>query len=115
MSLVSGPFDGPCFAVIFTSVRTETDAQGYGETADHMVRLAGKQPGFLGVDSVRGPDGLGITVAYWRDEESIAAWREHVDHAAARQAGRDRWYEEFVVHVTRVDRSYAFHRPSQVP
>jgi heme-degrading monooxygenase HmoA len=96
--------------VVFTSVRTADDTEGYGETARLMVELASGRPGFLGVDSVRGPDGFGITVAYWEDEAAVAAWREDARHAMARRTGRERWYEEFVVHVGRVERSYGFHR-----
>jgi len=60
----------PYYAVIFTSVRTDGD-NGYAQRAEEMLRLAAEQPGFLGVDSTRGAEGLGITVSYWRDEESI--------------------------------------------
>lgn len=102
--------DPPYYAVIFTSRRTEGD-NDYAATAARMVELAAEQPGFLGVDSVRdGPD-LGITVSYWRDEDSIAAWRAHGEHTLARQSGRERWYDAFEVHVARVERNYAFHRP----
>ena len=38
-----------------------------------MVALSSQQPGFLGMDSVRGNDGLGITVSYWSSEESTQA------------------------------------------
>ena len=54
----------PYYAVIFTSTRTAVD-DGYGSMADRMVELASQQPGFLGVESTRGADGLGITVSYW--------------------------------------------------
>jgi heme-degrading monooxygenase HmoA len=62
------------------------------------------------VDSVRGADGRGITVSYWRDEESITAWRAQADHARTRAEGRARWYESVTVHVARVERSYGFTR-----
>lgn len=101
----------PYYAVIFTSRRTQDD-DGYAVTAERMVRLAAGQPGFLGIDSVQGTNGLGITVSYWRDEASIAAWRRHAEHTLARQAGRERWYEEFEVHVAEVGRHYGFQRPS---
>src|SRR5688572_30423174 len=64
----------PYYAVIFTSLRRDGD-HGYGETADRMVELAATQPGYLGIESVRGDDGLGITVSYWETEAHIAAWR----------------------------------------
>lgn len=48
----------PYYAVFFTSLRTETD-DGYSHAAKSMVELASKQPGFLGVESVREENGLG--------------------------------------------------------
>ena len=99
----------PYYAVIFTSLRTGAE-EGYGDTAARMVALAAQQPGFLGVESVRGADGAGITVSYWRDEESIVAWRQHVEHAAVRERGRREWYEAFEVRVDRVERAYGFTR-----
>jgi heme-degrading monooxygenase HmoA len=99
----------PYYAVVFTSVRTAGD-NGYGQRAEEMLALAADQPGFLGVDSARGADGLGITVAYWTDEESIAAWREHSEHAATRADGRAIWYDSFAVHVAKVERAYGFSR-----
>jgi heme-degrading monooxygenase HmoA len=100
-------------AVVFTSIRTAGD-DGYAQTSDEMVALASAQPGFLGVESARGADGLGITVSYWRDEESIRRWREKADHRAAQQAGRGRWYRAYRVRVCRVEREYGFERPDRV-
>ncbi len=99
----------PYYAVVFTSHRRPGD-HGYAEAADRMEELVRAQPGFLGMDSARDPGGLGITVGYFKDERSIRAWREHVEHAAARERGRARWYEDYTVHVARVERSYAFTR-----
>ncbi|MFF9867472.1 antibiotic biosynthesis monooxygenase family protein [Streptomyces sp. NPDC013953] len=96
----------PYYAVIFTSRRTAAD-DGFAETAARMERLAAEQPGFLGHESVRGADGRGITVAYFTDGAAVAAWRENAEHAAARAYGREHWYEEYVVHVAKVERAYA--------
>ena len=67
MSSQAGPFattpEPPFYAVIFTSQRTEGD-RGYARVADRMLELAAQQPGFLGVETVRGADGFGITVSY---------------------------------------------------
>ncbi len=43
----------PYYAVVFTSVRTESD-KGYAEMAVAMAELAAKQPGYLGMESARG-------------------------------------------------------------
>ena len=97
----------PYFAVIFTSRRTAAD-EGYGDTSERMVALASQQPGFLGYESARGADGLGITVSYWQSEEAIANWRRHAEHLVAQQKGRETWYSEFVTRVARVERARGF-------
>jgi heme-degrading monooxygenase HmoA len=80
----------------------------YGATADRMMTLAAEQPGFLGVDSVRDPQsGVGITVSYWKDEASIAAWRNQAEHRAARELGRSTWYSDFELRVAKVERTSA--------
>jgi heme-degrading monooxygenase HmoA len=101
------PFDPPYVTVIFVNQRTDADEAGYGHTADAMVALAEGQPGYLGHDSVRGADGFGITVSYWRDEESILAWKAVGAHRAAQAAGQRRWYAAYTTHVARVERAYA--------
>ena len=75
-----------------------------------MVDLASAQPGFLGIESVR--DGLGITISYWKDEASIAAWKANVDHQLAQQLGREKWYASFKTRVCRVERDYGFEAES---
>jgi heme-degrading monooxygenase HmoA len=95
----------PYYAVVFSSQRKEGD-NGYGATADRMVELAAQQPGFLGVETVRGADGFGITVSYWTSEEAIRNWKRHAEHAAARDRGRNEWYEHFELRIARVERAY---------
>lgn len=96
----------PYYAVIFTS-RRGSDTAGYGAMADEMERLAATQDGYLGHESARGADGLGITVSYWRDEASIASWKSQSRHRLAQKLGHERWYEVFSVRVARVERAYA--------
>jgi heme-degrading monooxygenase HmoA len=96
----------PYYAVIFSSLRTEGD-QGYAAMAMRMVELASLQPGFLGIESVRGAGGLGLTVSYWRDAESISNWKRNAEHLEAQKEGRDRWYSDFMVRIARVERDYS--------
>ncbi|TXC72206.1 antibiotic biosynthesis monooxygenase [Sphingomonas ginsenosidivorax] len=93
-------------AVIFVSQRTAADDAGYAAAADAMDRLAAAQPGYRGIDSARGTDGIGVTVSYWRDEAAAIAWRGQVDHAAIREMGRARWYAWYTVSVATVTRGY---------
>jgi heme-degrading monooxygenase HmoA len=103
MTLAATP-DPPYYAVIFSSVRTEADAAEYAAMAARMDALAAAQPGYLGMESAR--DGVGITVSYWRDLASIAAWKRHADHLMAQQLSRARWYRDYRVRVAKVERAY---------
>lgn len=95
----------PYYAVIFTSLRTEGD-RGYGKMAERMLELAAGQPGFLGVETARDPNGLGITVSYWESEEAIRAWRAHAEHQVAQRTGKTTWYSQFHVRIAKVERQY---------
>jgi heme-degrading monooxygenase HmoA len=96
-----------CFAVIFTSTRTEGD-NGYAAAAERMEELVNMQPGYLGVESVRGADGVGITVSYWESEAAILAWRQNTEHRVIQERGRSIWYSKFHTRVCRVEREYRF-------
>ena len=100
--------DPPYYAVMFTTTRDDAD-DGYARMAEAMAELAADQPGYLGIESAR-DDALGITISYWRDEESIAAWKANVEHAAARDLGRERFYTSYVLRVAKVERTYAWTR-----
>lgn len=95
----------PYYAVIFTSKRTPGD-NGYDATAGRMAELAAQQPGYLGVESVRDAHGVGITVSYWDSEDAIAGWRREIEHTAARERGRNEWYEHYELRVAKVERAY---------
>ena len=98
--------DPPYYAVIFKSHRRDGD-DGYGAMANAMWDLALKQPGCLGAESARGPSGVGITVAYFTDEASIAAWKANTAHLHAQRLGKQRWYDHYELRVARVERAYS--------
>jgi heme-degrading monooxygenase HmoA len=100
----------PYYAVVFTSLRTAVDSSGYEKMADRMVELASMQPGFLGVESARGADRIGITVSYWTSLEAIRSWREHFEHRIAQELGREKWYQWYRLRICRVEAEIGFER-----
>ena len=100
MSAIANTPTPPYYAVIFSSLRTEGD-KGYGQMADHMLELAARQPGFLGVESAR--EEVGITVSYWADLESIRQWKANAEHQVAQRLGREQWYAAFKIRIARVE------------
>ena len=105
VNLIATTPEPPYYAVIFTSRRSDGD-RGYEAMAERMLKLASGQPGFLGFESVRGNNGLGITISYWKSEAAIAAWKSHSEHIPAQQAGKHVWYVDYQVRVARVERAY---------
>ena len=112
MNPIASTPEPPYYAVIFTSRRTDSDNVGYGEMADKMFALASQQPGFLGVESVRGPDGIGITVSYWESLEAIKNWKRNEEHLVAQAKGKSTWYQQFQIRICKVEREYGFERPA---
>lgn len=102
MSLAETP-SPPYYAVIFTSRRTDADGEGYEATAARMMELAAQQPGFLGLESARDADGVGITVSYWVSLDAVHAWGRDAEHLVAQAGGRQRWYETYSLRIARVE------------
>jgi heme-degrading monooxygenase HmoA len=111
----ANPLPPPYYAVIFTSRHTDVDADGYRQAAARMEELARQQPGFLGIESARGADGVGITVSYWQSREAITAWKKHVEHRAAQESGRRVWYSAYRLRIARVEGDYGFAKPQAAP
>jgi len=95
----------PYYAVVFSSLRTPVEDCAYQKMSDRMVELARQQPGFIGVESARGADGVGITVSYWLDMESIANWKANAEHLVAQRLGKERWYQSYQLRVCRVEKA----------
>ncbi len=93
----------PYYAVIFTSTLNDGDNE-YQQTAERMLDLASRQPGFLGFETAR--QDIGISVSYWADEASIRAWKANAEHLTAQQRGKREWYQWYRVRVCRVEREY---------
>ncbi|HSF91448.1 MAG TPA: antibiotic biosynthesis monooxygenase, partial [Paracoccaceae bacterium] len=94
------------FAVIFSN-QLSADSTGYSEMATAIGELAAEQSGYLGIESTRDTDGFGITVSYWATENDVVNWRNVSKHQLAQKLGRERWYDDYVVRVAKVERAYA--------
>ncbi len=105
-NLFAPELEPPYFVVIFSSQRTAGE-NGYAATAERMAELAQTIPGYLGIESVRGEDGFGITVSYWRDEQAIGLWRNQAEHLLAQARGKQEWYDQYKICVAKVERSYS--------
>ena len=98
--------DPPYWVVIFTSRRNGHDPEGYERMATAMADLAPRQPGYLGIESTRDAEGVGITLSYWASEQAIHDWKRVAAHQEAQRRGHSTWYADFVTRVAKVERAY---------
>jgi heme-degrading monooxygenase HmoA len=97
----------PYYAVIFTSVKKAESAE-YNSMAEKMEKLSSQQTGYLGIQSVRGADGFGITISYWQSLEDISKWKANLEHREAQESGKNNWYTGYEVRICKVERQYSF-------
>ena len=99
--------DTSYYAAIFSNQASETP-EGYAEMAAAMGEVAKTLPGYIGIESTRDAEGFAITVSYWESEDAIKGWREHAKHAIAQKIGKERWYDDYILRVAKVERQYSF-------
>lgn len=98
-------------AVIFMSKRNADDRPGYDAAAAEMRAAAERFPGYVGIWSARGEDGVGITVSYWASNDAARAWKADAAHAAIREQGRAKWYDWYEMAIADVTRVYGWQKP----
>ena len=107
--LMQLPFAPPYYAVIFTSTRAD-DLTGYDSMAKKMQALCETQPGFLKMVHATTDAGESVTTCYWKDRQSIANWKDNLEHQAAQQLGKEKWYAAYQIEVVRVEHAYRWAR-----
>jgi heme-degrading monooxygenase HmoA len=105
MNVITKTPKSPYYAVIFTSQQND-DHDGYEVMSEKMLSLVSQQTGFLGAESVRGLDQVGITVSYWDSLESIKNWKQNLEHQVAQKNGKERWYKNYRIRIARVEKEY---------
>ena len=90
------------------TLRADVDAADYERTGTRMVELVSEMPGFLGMDYAEIERGE-LLVARFESHEALAAWRNHPEHLAAQQRGRERFFEHYRIEVCEPVRAYEFH------
>src|SRR5262245_18898790 len=98
--------------VLFRSRLTPEAGEDYSVMPAEMYATAKSMPGFVDFKSYEAPDGERISIVWWQDQETMAAWRTHPRHRIAQQAGRDKWYQSFTIEEAEIVRSGSFDRPA---
>jgi heme-degrading monooxygenase HmoA len=51
-----------------------------------------------------------VALFYWRDRESMKAWREDPEHVKIQQLGRDKLFARYKIRVCELEREYEWER-----
>src|SRR5437016_8187369 len=94
--------------ILFRSKLTATAGDEYAQMAAEMDAHARTFDGYIDVKAYHAEDGERLTVVWWRDEESLAVWRNDAQHRFAQQQGRARWYEYYKIEVAEIIRQKEF-------
>lgn len=104
-------------AVIFEVWPHPEHRAGYLDWAAQLKTELLKMDGFISVErfqSLTDPDKL-LSLQFWRDEASLAAWRNLEAHRAAQAAGRHTMFREYRLHIAQVVRDYGLNEREQAP
>lgn len=80
------------------------------ELGDKMLEIAESMPGFISYKVYHADDGERASIIEFASREELRAWREHPQHLAAQQRGRDRYYEKYSLVVSEPERESNFER-----
>jgi heme-degrading monooxygenase HmoA len=90
-------------------VRDGIDVAEYERTFERMVGLASEMPGFIDIEGYSAADGNGeLAVVRFESVETLLAWRNHPEHLATQQRGREEFFASYQITVSEQIREYAF-------
>ena len=104
-------------AVIFEVRPAEGHRDAYLALAAKLREDLLKMDGFISVErfqSLTDPDKM-LSLSFWRDEEAVAAWRNHTRHRATQSAGRGGVFAEYRLRVAAVLRDYGMEDRAEAP
>ncbi|QQE45937.1 antibiotic biosynthesis monooxygenase family protein [Hafnia alvei] len=96
-------------AVIFEA-NSHLDKQArYLDIASELKPLLEQIDGFIAIERFQSLSESGkiLSLSWWRDEESVLAWKKNVFHQQAQAEGRASIFSYYRIRVARVLRDYA--------
>jgi len=86
--------------VVFrTRLRPDADLALLGALGKRMYGLASTMPGFRSYKEYAASDGEGLALIEFETLEDTARWREHAEHRAAQEQGRQSFFLEYRIQV----------------
>ncbi len=96
------------FAVIFEVEPEKENVQEYFDLAVELLPELEKIEGFISVERFSSlyNEGKYLSVSFWRDENALNQWREHLGHREAQEKGLKGIFRNYRIRVAEVIRDY---------
>ena len=95
---------------VFRSRLRPENAEEFGALAEKLMKRAEAMPGFVSYKVFVAEDGERCSIVEFESHEQLLAWRNLPEHREAQQIGRERYYQEYTLHVTEPVRESRFAR-----
>jgi len=105
------------FAVIFEVTPTEEGMSEYLDIAAELRRFLENRDGFISIErfqSLTEQEKI-LSLSFWRDESSIAKWRNELAHRNAQRKGKAGLFRWYRIRVAEVIRDYTASDRDQAP
>ncbi len=104
-------------AVIFEVWPKDGHRDAYLDIAHGLRPELEKIDGFLSIErfSSMYEEGKLLSLSFWRDEATVKAWREQIDHRAAQAKGRNELFADYRLRIADVLRDYGPNERDQAP
>lgn len=87
-------------------LREGVDLARLGAAGARMAELATGMPGFISYKDFAAEDGENVTLVEFASEDTLLAWRNHPEHQAVQQQGRDEFFADYHIQVCAPMRDY---------
>lgn len=104
-------------AVIFEVEPAQGRSPDYFERAAHLRPVLETMDGFISVERFRSltDENRYLSLSFWRDEESVAAWRNTEEHRMAQSDGRAGIFADYRLRIASVMRDYGLRARDEAP
>jgi heme-degrading monooxygenase HmoA len=104
-------------AVIFEVIPNEGKRQDYLDIAANLRPELDKIEGFISIErfqSLYDPEKV-LSLSFWKDEESVAVWRNLETHRLAQSKGRQNIFRDYRLRIAGVNRDYGMFDRKEAP
>ena len=104
-------------AVIFEVIPTKEGKSEYLKIAAKLRSFLENRDGFISIERFQSltEEGKILSLSFWRDENSIAEWRNVLEHRNAQKKGKESLFRSYRIRVAEVVRDYTGTERNEAP